>query len=348
MDRRPDVDDDWRDVAAQWTLRPDVTYLNHGSFGPPPRPVQKAHHDWQKRLWEEPMDFYVRQLPQAWRQARRSVAEFLNTLDENLIFVENATAGMNLVAHSFPLEAGDEVLLTDHEYGAVRRIWEKRAVQCGATVSTVRLELPFTTAAAVVEQLSNAVTPRTRLAVVSHITSPTAVILPVGEIARALHRLGVTVVVDGPHALAQVPVDLEAIGCDFYTASCHKWLSAPFGSGLLYVAPAWHAHVRPLLWSWGVLPPDVPAQWWQEFVWMGTRDPSAFLAVPAAIEWMKQIGLEAFRTRTHYLAQQARKALVARFGREPLVPDDPSWYGSMAHIPLPTAAPPESSKTTMA
>jgi isopenicillin-N epimerase len=154
-----------------------------------------------------------------------------------------------------------------------------------------------------------------------------------------MHRRGISVAVDGPHALAQVPVDLEAIGCDFYTASCHKWLSAPFGSGLLYVAPAWQPFVRPLSWSWGVLPPDVPSRWWQEFVWMGTRDPSAFLSVPTAIDWLQQIGFEAFRKRTHCLAQHIRNALIQRFGGAPLMPDDPVWYGSMAHVPLPPSAP---------
>ncbi len=339
MERRPDLDADWVDVAACWRFRPGVTYLNHGSFGPPPLTVQQAQRSWQEKLWQEPMDFFVRKLPEAWRAARQALAAFVNASEEDLVFVENATVAMNLVARSFPLAAGDEILLTDHEYGAVLRIWQKRAAECGAEVKVVPLAVPFTTGSAVVEQLAEAVTPRTRLLVISHITSPTAVILPVELVVKSMHHLGVTVVVDGPHALGQLPVNLAAIECDFYTASCHKWLSAPFGSGFLYVAPRWQSTVRPLLWSWGVLPPESPLRWWEEFFWVGTRDPSAYLAIPAAIQWLNAIGCEAFGRRTHFLAQQIRRRLVERFGCQPLGPDDPAWFGAMAHVPLPSMAP---------
>jgi isopenicillin-N epimerase len=173
------------------------------------------------------------------------------------------------------------------------------------------------------------------LVVVSHITSPTAVILPVQQICDEARRRGIAVAIDGPHALAQTPVEIDRLGCDFYAASCHKWLSAPFGSGCLYVAPRQQSLVRPPVLSWGRIPPARIESWSDEFVWAGTRDATPYLAVPAAIEFLEQIGLEAFRARTHWLAQYARRKLVELTGLEPIVPDDRAWYGSMAHVPLP-------------
>jgi isopenicillin-N epimerase len=199
----------------------------------------------------------------------------------------------------------------------------------------VALPRPFETAEAVVDAVANAVTPQTKLVIVSHITSPTAVLLPVADICRAVRKLGALVCVDGPHAPAQVPLALDEIDCDFYCASLHKWLSAPFGSGFLYVAPRAQQGIEPINKSWGRLQPTEPTTWFDEFVWPGTRDPSPYLAVPAAIDFLAAAGWDAFRRRTHDLARYARQQLVDLLHTSPLVPDDPSWYGSMAHVPLP-------------
>lgn len=333
--RDPERDEDWQDLAAQWKLRGDTTYLNHGSFGPPPRPVQQARAEWQRRMDEQPMDFFVRQHEPGWHVARTRLAAFVGAAAENLVFQENATAAMNVVANSFPLAAGDEVLLTDHEYGAVQRIWQRRCAAVGAQLRTVALPGRFHDPGEVVAAIAAAVTARTRMAVVSHITSPTAITLPVAAIGEQLRERDVAFCIDGPHAVAQLPLALEKLGCDFYAASCHKWLSAPFGSGFLYAAPRWHARLAPTQLSWGRLPPAERPQWSDEFIWCGTRDYSPYLAIPAAIEFMEQVGLAHFRARTHALARYARQRLVAWIGREPLVDDDPQWYTSMAHVPLP-------------
>lgn len=332
----PDDDAAWAPLAAQFSIRPDTTYLNHGSFGPPPAAVRQARRRWLETFEQQPMDAFVRQLEPAWISARDRLAAFVGTSGANLIFVENATVGMNVVADSFPLAAGDEVLLTDHEYGAVQRIWRRACEKAGAAAKTVVLPLPFRTAEETVAAIFAAVTGRTRLIVVSHITSPTAVILPVQQVCDEARRRGIAVAIDGPHALAQVPVAIDALGCDFYAASCHKWLSAPFGSGMLYVAPKHQSLVRPPVLSWGRIPPTRIESWADEFVWAGTRDNSAYLAVPAAIEFLDSVGLDAFRRRTHWLAQYARRKLVEQFALDPIVPDDPAWYGSMAHVPLPS------------
>lgn len=297
--------------------------------------MREARAAWQERLDRQPMDFLVRELELAWHDTRRRLAAFVGTVAENLVFCANATAGMNVAAASFALAAGDEVLFTDHEYGAVRRIWDRVCRKTGAAVKTAALPQPLEAAEQMVAALFAAATPRTRIIVVSHITSPTAIILPVKMICEEARRRGIAVCIDGPHAIAQLDVRLDELGCDYYAASCHKWLSAPFGSGFLYVHPRRQSHVEAVNLSWGVPPPREPTAWWEEFYWSGTADPSAYLAIPAAIEFLEQVGLENFRARTHALARYARQRLVELTGLSPLVPDSAKWYGSMAHVPLP-------------
>lgn len=338
MPRNIDDDATWSDLKAEWDLLPGTIYLNHGSFGPPPRAVRQARQEWQERIDRQPMNFFVRELEPAWRAARDRLARFIGTSGQNLIFVDNATVGMNIVADSFPLTAADEVLLNDHEYGAVHRIWQRKCEQVGAKVQIVELPVPFgapeETAHAIVDQA----TERTRMIVISHITSATATTLPVSEVCRLARSRGIRVAIDGPHAVAQVPLEIDAIGCDYYAASCHKWLSAPFGSGFLYVAPAEQSRVRPGVLSWGRLPPGHIDSWSDEFIWGGTRNPAAYLAIPPAIDFLESVGPEAFRTRTHWLARYARTKIAELSGLGPLTPDSPAWYGSMAHVPLTISA----------
>jgi isopenicillin-N epimerase len=323
----------WR---SQWELAPGVAYLNHGSFGPPPRAVQLARRDWQAQLDRQPMEFFVRRHEDAWYQSRRRLARFVGADERNVVFAENATSAMNVVAQSLTLGPNDEILLTDHEYGAVARIWRRAAEQsASAEVRITKLPLPVESSQHIVDAIMAATDQRTRLLVISHITSPTAITLPVREIVTAARERGILTCIDGPHAVAQLPLDLEQLECDFYCASCHKWLCAPFGSGFLYVSPQHHDIVKPSLLSWGRLPPTERTVWSDEFVWSGTRDPSPYLAVPAAIDFLQQVGLERFRQTTHSLAQYARRRLVELVGMEPIVPDSREWYGNMAHVPLP-------------
>jgi len=338
----PEDDIAWRPLRAFWRLRADTIYLNHGSFGPAPEPVHLNQARWKHELDAQPMDFFVRAYEPSWLTARGALANWIGAQPDELAFVENATAAMNVVADSFPLDADDEVLLTDHEYGAVVRIWERACRRAGAKAPRiVPLPRPFRTTDEVVEAIASQLTPSTKLVVVSHITSPTAVILPVEQIVARLRAAGVAVAIDGPHAPAQVDLDLDTLDCDFYCASCHKWLSAPFGSGFLFVAPRWQSVIQPPLLSWGRLLPAKPRNWADEFIWSGTRDPSPYLAVPSAIEFLESIGRLAFRRRTHALARYARQRITSLTGLEPLVPDDPAWYGTMAHCPLPPGPPDE-------
>ncbi|MCH2179119.1 MAG: aminotransferase class V-fold PLP-dependent enzyme [Mariniblastus sp.] len=329
-------DQDWLDFSHEWAIRPDTLYMNHGSFGPPPRPVKYARRRWIDALDEQPMDFYVRLLEPAVLRAREATSEFVGTALNNLVLVENATFGMNVVADSFPLKEGDEVLLNNHEYGAVHRIWERICRRTGAIMRSVDLPRRIDSQEEVVQSILSGVNENTRLVVVSHVTSATALIMPVQQICEKLRERGVAVCIDGPHAPAQIELNIDQLGCDFYTASCHKWLCGNLGSGFLVVHPRWHTTLEPQLKSWGRLLPAIPERWFEEFTWSGTRDPSVYLTVPDAIEFMKSVGLQQFRERTYWLAAQARDRLAAEFGGEPLADPSKGWYGCMAHMPLPS------------
>jgi isopenicillin-N epimerase len=330
----------WRD---QWILRPGVTYLNHGSFGPSPRPVIAARQEWIERLESEPMDFFVRTMERHLEHARQRLGELVGTSGENLLFVDNATFGMNIVAASVPLAAGDEVLATNHEYGAVLRIWRERCQKAGAKLVVQKLPASFVDADEVVSALFAGASARTKLIVVSHITSPTALVLPVVEICRRAKERNLPVCIDGPHALAAVPLELDRLECDFYCASCHKWLSAPFGSGFLYVHPRWKQSVQPVVVSWGNSLSGRPRSWQDEFVWSGTRDPSPFLAVPAAIDFLAGLSpnsvaseaIDIFRGMSHRLVDVARQKITALTGLAPIGAPPREWYGTMITLPLP-------------
>ena len=324
-------------LSDEIRLAPGVTYLNHGSFGPPPACVVEAHQRALAELNANPMEFLVRRWEARLDDAAARLGRFVGTSARNLVFLPNATTAMNVVAASFPLLHGDEVLLNDHEYGSVVRLWKHRAAETGAKVVVARLPYPLTTAEEVVDAILAAVTPRTRLIVVSHVTSPTAVVMPVARICLRAKERGLAVCVDGPHAVAMRDLDLDAVDCDFYCASCHKWLSAPFGSGFLYAHPRHQDRIEPLVRSWGKrTPDDVPASWRDEFLWPGTTDGAAYVAVPAAIEFIENVGVELFRRRTHALAAEARRRIESLTGLPAFVPDDVAWYGSMITLPLPS------------
>lgn len=258
-----------------YLLDPGVTYLNHGSYGACPAPVFERYQELQRELERQPVEFLARRFDGLVAEARASLAGFVGARPDDLVFVPNATAGLNAVIRSLRLEPGDEVVTTRHEYGAVTRTWEF------AGTTLVHAEP---------EDVAAAIGPRTRAVSVSHITSPTALVLPVEEICRAAREAGVLAVVDGAHAPGQLPLDLEALGADVYAGNCHKWLSAPKGAGFLWVREEHQHWIDPLVVSWGYDEGFVRRHGWQ-----GTRDPAAALAVPAAIEALGQVDLERCR-----------------------------------------------------
>ncbi len=248
----------------EFLLDPDVTFLNHGSYGACPAPVFARYQELQRELERNPVEFLARRFDELTAEARAALATFVGARAEDLVFVPNATAGLNAVIRSLRLEPGDEVLTTRHEYGAVTRTW------AFAGAKLVYAEP---------EELAAAIGPRTRAVSVSHITSLTALVLPVKEICAAAREAGVLSIVDGAHVPGQLPLDLARLGADIYAGNCHKWLCAPKGSAFLWARPEHQGWIDPLIVSWGYDEGFVRRHGWQ-----GTRDPAAALAVPAAIE----------------------------------------------------------------
>ena len=258
-------------------LDPGVTYLNHAGYGACPAPVFARYQELQRELERNPVEFLARRFDELTAGSRAVLAAFLGARPDDLVFVPNATAGLNAVIRSLRLEPGDEVLTTRHEYGAVTRTWE-----------FVGAKLVY----AEPDELVDAIGPRTKAVSVSHITSPTALVLPVAEICAAARAAGALAIVDGAHAPGQLPLDLEALGADVYAGNCHKWLCAPKGAGFLWVRPEHQRWIEPLVISWGYGDDRTFAD---RHGWQGTRDPAAALTIPAAIDAHATFDLERCR-----------------------------------------------------
>jgi isopenicillin-N epimerase len=323
-------------------LDPDLVFLNHGSFGACPREVFEAQQRWQLEMERNPVAFLGRRSAELLAQAREALATALGARGEHLVFVPNATTGVNIVARSFPLSAGDEVLATDLEYGACDATWQQVCAERGAHYRRMKIPLPYERDE-VLQRLLSAVTPRTRLIYASHITSTTALELPVAELCGAARERGVATLIDGAHAPGQIPLDIDAIAADFYAGNCHKWLCAPKGAGFLHARPEHHGMLNALVISWGYAE-EVSGhsgfdaylgstQFERRLQWQGTRDIAAWLAVPAALEFQARHDWPAVRALCHELARHALQVLTRRHGLEPIAQDD-DW-AQMVAIPVP-------------
>ena len=328
-------------LRDQFLLDPGVIFFNHGSFGATPRPVFDSYQRWQRELERQPVEFLGRRKDALLCQAREALGKFLGARAENLVFVTNATVGLNIVAASLHLAPGDEVLATDHEYGAVDRTWVFHARSQGYKYINHPLRVPVSTADDFVENLWEGVTPHTRVISISHITSPTALIFPIREVCRRAREAGILTIIDGAHAPGQIPLDLEALGCDFYTGNLHKWLCAPKGSAFLYARPELHHLIEPLIVSWGWQPDAPSPRPLIDYVeWQGTRDLAAFLAVPDAIQFQQEHDWSSVRARCHRLAASARDCIAEMFQTQPLSPSSTEWFSQMVGAPLPAGIDP--------
>ena len=319
-------------------LRDDVTFLNHGSFGACPRPVFARYQSLQRELEAEPVDFLDsrRTLTDRLADARGRLAAYLGAERDELVFVPNATTGLNIAARSLALSPGDEVLACDHEYGAMDRMWRFLCGKQEARYIRPPLPLPLDDPGAVVEAIWSGVTDRTRVLFLSHITSPSGVILPVEPlIARARER-GILTMIDGAHVPGQIDCDLHALDCDVWAGNCHKWLLAPKGAAALYVRSEIQPRIEPLIVSWGWQSERPgPSRFVDEQEWTGTRDPSSYLTVPAALDFLAEHDWPAVREACRDLLLSARARLLEIVGLPPLCPPQP-WLAQMAAIPLPT------------
>jgi len=325
-------------MRSLWPLEPGVTYLNHGTVGVVPKQVLAAQQAIRDEIERHPARFLIRELadvgqfamrtPPRMRTAAAAVARCVGAEAKDLAFVDNATTGCNAVLRSWRFEPGDEILVTDHGYGAVTKTCEFVASRTGAAVRTVELPFPGTTAAAIPAAIESAIGPRTRLLVIDHVSAVSALIFPVAAIASACRRRGVATLVDGAHAPGMLPRDIPALGVDFYTGNLHKWAMAPRSSAILWAAPARQADLHPVTISWGY-----GMGMSAEFDLTGTRDPSPWLAAPAGFEFMESLGLDAMRAWNHRLAWEAAQRFTRQWGLA--IPAPESLYGSMVTIPLP-------------
>jgi isopenicillin-N epimerase len=323
-----DVREVLRASRSDWLLDPDVIFLNHGSFGATPCAVLAEQDRWRERMERRPTTFMTFELPQALREAAAHLAAFVGCHVKDLAFVENATAGCNAVLNSLALGAGDEILVTDHGYRAVRNAAEHAAGRAGARVVEAVVPFPIDDGSRIVEAVTSRISPRTRLVILDHVTSPTAVVFPLRELVAACHAADAPVLIDGAHAPGMLDLDIRQLGVEWYVGNCHKWLMAPKGAGFLFAAPQRQGGLHPPVISHGY-GEGLAA----EFDWIGTRDPSAWLAVPAALDFHARLGGPGLRRRNTALTHQSASVLAQRWGTPRGAPD--AMTGSMAAIELP-------------
>jgi isopenicillin-N epimerase len=330
-----------RTLLDQWGLDPSIVYLNHGTVGAPPLRVLAAQQRIRDEIERQPSRFLLRELtavrvggeasaPPRMRTAAARVAEFLGASGDDLVFVDNTTTGINAVLRSLDLGPGDEILILDLAYGAIANAARYVARRAGATVRVVETPYP-TDSGAVIRAVEGDLGPRTRLAIVDHITSESALLLPLAEIAARCRARGVAVLADGAHAPGAIALDIPALGVDWYVGNLHKWAFAPRSSGILWATRERQADLHPTVISWGL-----DQGFAAEFDLVGTRDPSPHLAAPEGIAFLRELGAEAVRAHNHGLAWEAARLLTARWGTPLGVPE--TLIGTMATVPLPERA----------
>jgi isopenicillin-N epimerase len=326
------------DLRPLFLLDDTVHFLNHGSFGACPRPVFDVYQAWQRRLERQPVLFLGREIDALDKQTRRGLGAYLHASAENLVFTPNVTIGVNTIARSLRLGAGDEILSTDHEYGACDYTWEFICKKSGATVIHQPIPLPAHSAEEILEHIWQGVTARTRVISVSHITSPTALRLPVEALCARARQAGILTLIDGAHAPGQIPLDLEAVGADFYVGNAHKWMLCPKGAGFLHVRPEVQHLVEPLIVSWGYHASSETtrgSRFLDHLGWTGTNDPAAFLSVPAAIQFMQEHQWDQVRQVCHTLLSNILQRICALVQMGSLYPLDSDLYHQMGIAPLP-------------
>jgi isopenicillin-N epimerase len=315
-------------MSAEWDLDPEFLTVNHGSFGATPRCVLADQRAWQDQMERQPSRFMSTIYPAAIRDAAKTIGAFLNASGEDIVFVENATTGCNAVLRSVALRSDDEVLILSHAYGAVRNAVWFVTEQAGARIVEATIAFPDPTEDSLLNAVAEAITPRTRLAVIDHITSGSAIVLPIERIVAACHAAGVKVLIDGAHAPGQIDLDLTAIDADWYVGNCHKWLCAPKGCAFLHARPVAQIDLHP-----GTISHGYGQGFLAEFDWVGTTDPSRFLAVKAAIAFHQRLGGAALRDRNRTLAAQGSEVVVRRLNTQ--TGTKGSVAGAMAAIRLP-------------
>ena len=325
-----------RPIKNEFLLDPDVVYLNHGAYGAVPKPVFESYQRWQLLSERQPVDFLSRHGTERLAVSRQALADYLGTQRDNLVYVQNGTIGLNIIAHNLHLQEDETLLTTDHEHGGINRMWRRFSALRKFEYRTVSFPTPMTTHREFVEIFWSAVTPDVKAIFISHITSPSALIFPVKEICARARAAGILTIVDGCHAPSQIPLNLEDIGADYYVGILHKWLCAPRGSAFLYVRPEMQTKAEPMVVSWGWEPKKPgPSRFVEYHEWQGSRDISSFLAVPDAIEFQRSHDWHSVRKRCTQLADQAQWALSEITGMSPYTNGGAEWFSQAVCVPIP-------------
>ena len=324
-------------LAKHWSLDRQRTFLNHGSFGACPVEILKKQQDFRTQLEREPVEFLAFEAEEYLYESLRQLADFVQAPEAHLAFVPNATHGVNAVLKSLRFAPGDELLVTNHEYNACRQTLDHVAEIWGATVVVAEVPFPLSDSKEAIWAMMEKVSKKTKFCLVDHVTSATALVLPVEQIVPALQSQGIEVMVDGAHAPGMLDLNLQKLGADYYTGNCHKWICSPKGAGFLFVSPKHQEKVHPAVTSHGRNSARKDrSRFHQEFHWTGTFDPTAWLCVGATIDWMANLlpgGWSQIRRQNHEMAREARKMLCARWETPPLCPEN--MLGSLASVQLP-------------
>ncbi len=313
-------------------LDPSITFLNHGSFGACPKPVFEVYQNWQRKLEQQPVEFMAIKVYDFLEEARHALGDYVGCHGDDLIFVTNPTTAVNTVIRSLDLGLDDEVLMTDMEYGSLVRTWEHYAQDKGFSIVQQFTPVPLTTHEDYIEHFWKAVTERTKIIYLSEITSSTGLILPVDAICKKAKEAGIMTIVDGAHVPAHIPLNIAEMDPDVYVGACHKWLSAPKGSSFLYVKKSLQETIEPLIISWGSEVDRSPSPFIYESQYQGTWDPSAFLTVPAAIQFQQEHDWNSVREKSRILNRETRDRIYEIIDSESICPNTEEWLGQMASI----------------
>ncbi len=325
----------YNNLKEAFLLREDITFFNFGSFGACPKPIFEKYQAFQRELEYEPVQFIVNKGPEYLKESRIWLAEYLTCNADDLVYVPNPTYAVNIVARSLDLKAGDEVLTTNIEYGACDRTWDFYCEEKGAKYIKQAISLPLTSKEAFLDDFWKGFSDKTRLVFLSQITSATGLILPVKEICEEAKRRGLLVFIDGAHVPGHIPLNLTSLNADFYTGACHKWMLTPKGSSFLHVKREHQKQLDPLVVSWGYKA-DFPSnsQFLDYHQFNGTRDFSAYLTIPKAIEFMKWNDWLGVAEGCRILVQKWLPGLCDLVGSKPLAPVTDEFIGQMGSIPV--------------
>lgn len=321
-------------------LNPEITFLNHGSFGACPKPVFEDYQNWQLKLEREPIRFITDTGVQALQESRQALADYINCDRDDIVYTSNPSTALNTVIRTLDLKEGDEILTTNQEYGAMDFTWRYYCKKWGAKYISQEISLPLTSKEQFLKEFWSGLTPKTKVIFISQITSPTALIFPVKEICQKARELGLMTIIDGAHVPAHIPLDIKDLDPDVYTGACHKWVLAPKGNSFLYVKKELQESIDPLVISWGYEAEFPSGSVFQDYhQYQGTRDFSAFLTTPKALEFLKEHNWEERKKECRELLQHYYPIVAKELESDVICPVSDEFLGQICSIPIQTNKP---------